>query len=358
MRVAIVVHHDFRSNSGIHVFNLANRLVRLGVDVTAYVPGDPRSVETLGRPSFEVRKTSKLGRRPFDVVHAWTPRQEVRAPAEALQVRHGARLVVHLEDNEDVVAAHGAGVASIADLPESSLFRYENFLARADGITAVIDRLLEFAPAAVPRVVIWPGYEPELFHPLEPDNSLRRELGISCEKVVVYAGNTHGINVEEVRTLYDAVRLVNERGTRLRLVRLGVDWVDFEPSPYEVRIPYVSRAEVPRYYALADVLVQPGRPGAFNDYRFPSKLPEFLAMGKPVVLPAANIGLELVEGEEALLLRSGGLVELADAVERVLSDPALTERLSAGGRRFAETRLSWDACAEALAKLYADVARR
>ena len=40
---------------------------------------------------------------------------------------------------------------------------------------------------------------------------------------------------------------------------------------------FVPKARLPRLLALADVLVQPGRAGAFNDYRLPSKLPEFLA---------------------------------------------------------------------------------
>jgi hypothetical protein len=46
--------------------------------------------------------------------------------------------------------------------------------------------------------------------------------------------------------------------------------------------------------ALADLLVQPGKPDAFNDYRFPSKLPEFLSVGRPVILPDTNIAKHMV----------------------------------------------------------------
>ena len=52
----------------------------------------------------------------------------------------------------------------------------------------------------------------------------------------------------------------------------------------------------PQLLVAADILVQPdGSPGPFNDYRFPSKLPDFFASGRPVVLPKTNIGLYLSE---------------------------------------------------------------
>ena len=43
-----------------------------------------------------------------------------------------------------------------------------------------------------------------------------------------------------------------------------------------------DRHRIADILCLADVLIQPGRPDPFNDLRFPSKLPEFFAMGKPV----------------------------------------------------------------------------
>jgi glycosyltransferase involved in cell wall biosynthesis len=100
-----------------------------------------------------------------------------------------------------------------------------------------------------------------------------------------------------------------------------------------VRVPLQPRSEVPRYLGLADVLVQPGRAGAFNDYRLPSKLPEFFATGRPVVLPATNLGTVAADGEECLLLRRGDALEIAAVVERVLDDGELRERLRAAPAR-------------------------
>jgi glycosyltransferase involved in cell wall biosynthesis len=103
---------------------------------------------------------------------------------------------------------------------------------------------------------------------------------------------------------------------------------------------------------LADVLVQPGHSDPFNDYRFPSKLPEFLATGRPVILPEANIGRCLRTEEECLLLNDGDALEIAAGIERLLADPELSERLGRGGRAFANASFSWRRSAQRLKLLY------
>src|SRR5262249_41797768 len=106
------------------------------------------------------------------------------------------------------------------------------------------------------------------------------------------------------------------------------------------------------YMRLADVLVQPGSPDAFNDYRFPSKLPEFFATGRPVVLPATNLGRFVRDGEEAVLLHRGDALEIAAAVDRLLDDDDLRLRLGRGARACAEGSFSWSASADKLRRLY------
>jgi glycosyltransferase involved in cell wall biosynthesis len=113
-----------------------------------------------------------------------------------------------------------------------------------------------------------------------------------------------------------------------------------------------SWAEVPGYLALADAFVQPGAPDEFNRYRLPSKLPEFLSMGRPVILPACNLGDELVDGEDALLLREGTALEIASRIEDLLDAPELARRLGERARAFALERLSWRRNAAELADFY------
>jgi glycosyltransferase involved in cell wall biosynthesis len=98
--------------------------------------------------------------------------------------------------------------------------------------------------------------------------------------------------------------------------------------------------------AGADVLVQPGAPGVFNDYRFPSKLPEFLVSGRPVIMAATNLGLVLKDGEQALIAGMGSVEEIATAVERLLLDKHLAQRVGSGGQQFARQYLRWELAAQ------------
>jgi glycosyltransferase involved in cell wall biosynthesis len=60
-----------------------------------------------------------------------------------------------------------------------------------------------------------------------------------------------------------------------------------------------------------------------------------MAVGRPIVLPATNVGTRLRDGLDALLLKDGSPGEIAGLVETILDDRALAERLSANSRAFA-----------------------
>ncbi len=380
MNVAFVNYHDFSSNSAIHISRLADELVRAGDGCIVVVPGNTATIDLVGGHSFQAldfHAAKEGGLRfadggPPALVHAWTPREAVRELTEELAARYRCPYFVHLEDNEDVVTANSIGV-TVAQLRGASNGEFDGsisptlshprrmrrFLAGAAGLTVIVDRLLEFRPDGVPAEVIWPAFEPSLFTPDPADPELRASLGIEDgEAVLVYPGNAHTSNAAEMRSLYLAVAAVNRAGRPLRLVRLGRDFVRFvEPelgpvNEHVIRVPLQPRREVGRHMRLADVLVQPGRADEFNDYRFPSKLTEFLATGRPVVLPPANIGRFLEDGTECVLLRRGDALEIAEVVERLLADDGLRARLGEGARAFAERSFSWETSAEKLRRFY------
>ena len=237
--------------------------------------------------------------------------------------------------------------------------RFETFLAGAHGVSALIDRLLEFKPDNVPGIVFFPGHDSEFSRIGARDEMVRAELGVAPDQLlVVYTGNIHNSNFREVRSLLLAIATVNRRGFPVKLVKTGwnhyplAELSDPEVAQHVIDRGFVPRQEVARLLAAADVLIQPGRPGPFNDYRFPSKLPEFLASGRPVILPRSNIGLVLRDGEEALVLRDGHSADIANALHRLAGDPALREKLGRNGRAFALQKLNWGKNASALPVFY------
>lgn len=385
MNILFVNYGDFTTNSLNHIGGFANWLVSRGHSCVVAVPDGRDTLGAVHQPRFRAATCAEVlaaptglfpDGRPADLVHAWTPREAVRRFLLAHQRQNpAARVLVHLEDNEEHLAATFAGrpiedLRGLADdelqalLPEalSHPRRYRNLLQAVDGVTVITDRLKEFVPGTVPVQPLPPGVDFGLYQPADADADLRRDLGIRPEeKVVVYTGSTTFANRQAMHELLEAVSRLNERGAPVRLLRTGFHpdefFADcrFEWRRYTTDAGFVEKSRLPALLALADVLVQPGRPGAFDDYRLPSKLPEFLAMGRPVILPRGNIGLLLKDGEEALLLAEGGAGEIVRLCQRVFADPVLAARLAAGAVAFARRHFNPDTIGESLLAFYRQV---
>lgn len=371
MNILFVNYGDFTTNSLNHIGGFADWLTRQGHSCIVAVPRGLETLSAIAQPAFTAANYAQVlhgevrfaDGRPADVLHAWTPRECVRRFVLAHQALAPAtRVVVHLEDNEEHLTAAFAKkpFAELATLTDDELAallpdgvshprRYRQLLALADAATVIVARLGEFVPATVPTHELPPGVDFSLYHPQPPDEALRHSLGLARhEKVIVYTGSTTFASTPAMRELLRAVHLLHERGHAVRLVRTGfhpeefVRDCAFDWKRFTLDAGFVPKAQLPALLALADVLVQPGQPGAFDDYRLPSKLPEFLATGRPIVAPATNVGLQLRNGIDALLLRRGDAEEIATLAGRVLADTALARTLGENAAAFARATFAPD----------------
>jgi len=380
MNLLLIAASEFAGNSALHTLSVARFMHARGVDCAVSYRSDDHNVRPRGAWPFPIcdhRETFHNGvlfpdGRGPDLIHAWTPREHVRKLTERMVERYGCPYIVHLEDNEEVILADTLGdfsYSQLAQLPApisdqvissylSHPKRYRWFLQGAAGVTALIDKLMEFKPDRVPGAVFWPGFEEAIL----TANGAREDFGLDDESaLLVYNGNIHLSNAEEVGSLIDAVGLLRRRGVPVMLVKTGANHAahkklrDAQSGGYLIDLGFVSRSEIHSLLNLADVLVQPGQPSAFNDYRFPCKLPEFLATGKPVILPNTNLGRYLKDGENCLLMETGDPVEIADKVQLLLQERRLGERIGRSGWEFAVQRLSWERNLEPVLELYSQV---
>ncbi|MDR1686774.1 MAG: glycosyltransferase family 4 protein [Desulfovibrio sp.] len=392
MKIIFVSYYALDNNSGMHIFHLANELAALGAECAAYAPGRPDAAKMHGEPLFRVygselpphRLARLLSRNREDcIVHLWTPRERPRRMAEPLAAALGAPLVVHMEDNEeDIYNAHLALRTDVdpadeaAWLPGGQLdgwshpVRYKEVLARAAGYTCIIDSLLDFKPAHVPGHVIRPSCEDEVFD--MPPHSLPEEkvrLGIAPESpVIFYPGSMHLSNYEEIYNLYAAVCRLRQAGLPVRIIKHGHYCMDLSAllgsqGLGDCLVDLTNTAKpsyIPRIMRAADYLVQPGVDNAFNHYRFPCKLPLFLASGRPVILPESNLGRLLTHGKNCLLLE--GVPDPADEICALLllliRNPRLASAIGAAGREFAREYFSWRKTAGSLFGFYGEILER
>lgn len=200
----------------------------------------------------------------------------------------------------------------------------------------------------------------------EQGRAFRERWHLGGELVVGYLGTYW--EVEGLRSLLDATKAMVERKRRLKLLvcgrahkgvrcdDVGIIANELGIGDVVVEAGWQDTAGILGAMSAADVLVVPKKADRANVAGFPTKLAEFLSMGKPVIASdVGDIGRYVRDGEEILLTRPGEVECLAHAIEEVLRTPDLARRLSTNGRAAAIREFDYrSVAARALTEMRAD----
>ncbi len=141
---------------------------------------------------------------------------------------------------------------------------------------------------------------------------------------------------------------------RLRLLLVG-DGTLREPLAAQAAALHISErviftgsvphAEIPAHFAAMDICVVPHS----NEYRSPIKLFEGMARACAIVAPRTEpIAQVIGDGVNGLLFDPQDPASLRAALQRLISDPALRQRLGAAARETVRAHHTWDRNAEAV----------
>ena len=167
-------------------------------------------------------------------------------------------------------------------------------------------------------------------------------------KYIAYCGDPSG-NKDGVPTLIEAFSMLAEKYSDLRLYIIG-DSGHKNVLPnlkeqarklnIEDRVIFtgrISREEMPQYLCNATILAL-ARPTSLQAQGgFPTKLGEYLATAKPVVVTdVGEIAEFLRDGESAFIAEPDSVISFADKLDFVLSNPELANRVGRVGRELAK----------------------
>lgn len=216
-----------------------------------------------------------------------------------------------------------------------------------DGLTVVshtLERAVE--PLGLPVQLVWGGVDPGLFSPTT--------ITTPGDKLTIgYAGNFQPY--QGLPTLLEAVGSLVARGRDLELILVGdpgatgVDRLARQLLGERVTLAgQVAYEAVPEALARANVLVIPRPDSRPARAGFPSKLPEYMALGKALVITdVGDQGRVVRDGESGLVVPPSSSSALAAALERLRDEP-LRDRLGQTARAVAQDELSWRAATDSL----------
>jgi glycosyltransferase involved in cell wall biosynthesis len=193
-----------------------------------------------------------------------------------------------------------------------------------------------------PRVEVIVHGNEEIFRELRT----RDRLAFGNEPVVLFLGTLS--RYKGIDVLLDAFPRVR-RETGARLILAGFPTSDFDLDAHQARsgdgvtwVPeYIESGDVAAWMELASVIVFP-----YRDIHQSGAVHIAQTFGVPIVASAVGAFQDVIEHEASgLLVPPEDPAALADALIRVLRDPALAARLGARAKHDAETRFAWPAVA-------------
>jgi glycosyltransferase involved in cell wall biosynthesis len=118
---------------------------------------------------------------------------------------------------------------------------------------------------------------------------------------------------------------------------------------------FVSKGDLINYLSLADICVAPYAPGPWYEVsrvETPIKVVEYMAMEKPVVMSRISEENVITWSGGGLLITPGDVSELALSIIKLAKDEKLRKRMGKKGRKYIEDKLSWQAIARKLMRIY------
>lgn len=205
-------------------------------------------------------------------------------------------------------------------------------------ITTCSDTASEFLRKYNKNVTtVYGGASVDLFHPqVIKSPRVVNELGTIR---VGYAGNAR--MWQGLPFLLKAFEVLAKDHPKYRLTILLSDNTPLPPAPWLTVLGAVPYAEVPSVLAGCDILVIPREKNRVNDLSFPSKLMEYLAMGKPIIVSdTADMAKIVNSGQNGLVFEPGNITDFLSSLN-ALKDLDLAKRLGYYARITAVEKYSW-----------------
>ncbi len=229
----------------------------------------------------------------------------------------------------------------IKTLKQMSIFLYEN-CSRIVVVTRAFKDLLvnEYKIPQEKLSVVENGVEIDKFHPFE-SNSLNSYLKSSGNFIVAYIGTigfAHGLDF-----IFKAANHLKNKEECIKFVLIGEGALK-ETMKKKIEKEHISNVfvldqvpypEIPQYINSCDVMLVSLRKSELFKTVIPSKMLEFMACARPVILSVDGQAREILESAKGgIYIEPENYEQLVSAVLKLYKDPELRVKLGQNGRNY------------------------
>jgi len=211
--------------------------------------------------------------------------------------------------------------------------------------------------------VIRNGVDLKAFVPGPKPVELARRLGLGGKFVAAYVGTigmAHGLGA----LLSAAERLRDRRDLAFVLVGAGAERTRLEEDAKRrglgnvIFVGPVDKEEVKEYWRLCDVALVLLKDAPVFLHVIPSKIFEAMGTGRPIILGVSGESQELLkEAGAGIAISPENPQALAEAVTKLMDNPALCRDMGAAGRKFVERKFDRERLALEMLKVLGETAK-
>ena len=298
----------------------------------------------------------------FDLVHSVDSRPACILPALALQKLKGTTLVLDWLDwwgHGGTIVERPGGLGDRLFGPIETLWE-ESFRRCADGTVVISSSLREraislgVAPNSIVRIPY--GADVEGIQP-GARGAARSALGI--DPGVPVLGYVGLMFERDASLLLHSFALIRAQDPRVKLFLIGNTNIRVSAPLLEegavVLTGRVSYERLQQYIAACDAMLLPFKDSVANRGRWPSKVCDYLAAGKPVVATRVGDVEALMQKGCCGVLAADAPADFASATLAALGSRDGLARMGQNARKIAETDLDWRILTDQLEQFYLQV---
>jgi glycosyltransferase involved in cell wall biosynthesis len=239
----------------------------------------------------------------------------------------------------------------------------EAFRARAAGLTVIASALAQRAiglGVRPDRICHLPGGTmPDLFLPRSKEEC-RQKAGLPLgDPIIGFSSSDTHLDLEiimaalaKVAREYPNVKLLMTGQVKQAVLDLART---HEVEQHLHLVGFLPFEELPWYLGCADVFVLPFPDTIYNRGRWPNKIGDYMAIGRPTISNPYGDIKNLFDEYQVGLLADWEPHDFARKIISVLENPSLASQLGKNARWVAETKLSWEVLIKRLEEFYCQI---
>jgi glycosyltransferase involved in cell wall biosynthesis len=385
LKISFINHNVIGSGTYLRAYALARHLAYLGHDITLLTTSKKKrvnasfseesGVKIVQFPDLFAKKLRNgicpwnilhrilyLKNNKFDLIHAFDTRPVVILPALYSKSRHQIPLVIDWADwwGRGGTIQQRSGRLYAASLGWIENFFEEYFRRFADASTtistALFARLTRLGYPASRIMLLRQGTDFSPSIPFDVERC-RKELRLDLQRV--YIGHLGTLFYKDADLLFEAMKIVAVRAKDAKLLLIGRH--KLPPNILRragqclMETGEISRDRMLIYLGACNILVLPLQINVANNGRWPSKVNDYFASGRPVVsTPIGDIRV-IFEKERIGLLANDQPEDFADVLSRLIEDRPLQSRLAKRAWDYAQLNLNWERIAREMGLFYGRV---